>query len=167
MLKNTLIDTDSKLIGMNIFTYMRDNVPFLVIAILSVLNFYFFSGIQLPCSQEIRIGIIVSFSLLAALDVVLTTLSCRRVYCIDYPQYKTHWWRYALIEVIISLFSFFSLNYFIHQGVPFTCFYEFNSALAQSTFYIFLTLIAGLGYFKHKCWKKLPIGINDNDYGQL
>jgi hypothetical protein len=141
--------------NINIAHYMRNNVPFTIVVVLAMLNQYTFEDIE--CTQGNQAAIIISFILLTIIDVVWTTYHCKIDFIYNYPYSGSQWKKYAVIRSLTSILAFYSLNYFIHKGTPFNCFFSYNAVAANVMFYLSFLTVATVSYVEHYYWKKLEI----------
>lgn len=139
----------------NIVHYMRNNVPFTIVMAMAMLNQYAFNDVA--CTDGSRAGIFLTFLTLATLDVVWTIYHCKVDFTVNYPNSGTKWRKYAFVRSLTSLLAFFSINYFIHQGVPFNCFFNYNAVAANIVLYLSFVAVATTSYIEHYYWKKLTI----------
>jgi hypothetical protein len=122
---------------------------------MAMLNQYAFTDIE--CTPGNKIAIILTFIVLAILDAVWNIYHCKVDFTINYPHSGHRWIRYAIVRSLTSLLAFFSVNYFIHQGVPFTCFFPYDAVIGNIVLYLSFATIATVSYVEHYYWKKLTI----------
>lgn len=139
----------------NIMHYMRNNIPFTIVIALAMLNQYAFNDIT--CTTSNKVAIIISFITLTFIDVVWTVYHCKVDFTVNYPHSGNRWKKYAIVRSLTSLLSFYSLNYFIHQGVPFNCFFDYSIIAANIMLYLSFATVATVSYVEHYYWKKLSI----------
>lgn len=145
-------DPDSSI---NIMHYMRNNVPFIMIMTMAMLNQYAFGSMD--CTAGNKAGIILVFAVLTVVDVLWTVYHCHVDFTVNYPDSGSKWKRYAAIRAATSVLAMYSLNYFIHQGVPFNCFFGYDVVAANVVLYLSFATIATVSYIEHYYWKKLSI----------
>lgn len=149
--------------SLNIMHYMRNNVPFTIVVVLAMLNQYAFE--DMDCTPGNKALIVMTFISLTVADIVWTVYHCKVDFTHNYPQSGTKWRRYAVIRSVTSVLTFYSLNYFIHKGVPFNCFFSYNEVAANIMFYLAFLTVATVSYVEHYYWKQLVIPlITDSTY---
>lgn len=137
---------------------MRHRVPIAVITVLTMLNHYYFSDLdpyECQKSSQKKALIITAFIILGLFDLVWTVKQCQLDFITNYPYTGIKWMYYAAVQGFTSLLSFYSVNYYLHKGVPFNCFFEYNQVKAEVFFYLSFLFIAGVSYLEHYYWKKL------------
>jgi hypothetical protein len=139
----------------NIINYMRNNIPFTIVMAMAMVNKYAFNNIV--CTDGMHVGIFFTFLILSTLDVVWTVYHCKVDFTVNYPHSMNQWRKYAIVRSSTSLLAFFSINYFVHKGVPFNCFFGYNSVAANVILYLSFATVATVSYIEHYYWKKLPI----------
>lgn len=139
----------------NIIQYMRNNIPFTMVMAMAMLNQYSFTNME--CTQVNKAGIILAFLLLTIIDVVWTVYHCKIDFTVNYPHTGNKWVKYATIRSLTSVLAFYSVNYFIHLGDPFNCFFPYNVASANVMLYLSFLTVATVSYIEHYYWKKLTI----------
>lgn len=152
---NTIAPSSDPKSTLNIVHYMRNNIPFTIVITMAMLNQYVFEDII--CTRSAKAGIILTFIFLTVMDVMWTVYHCHVDFAIYYPHTGNKWKKYALARSITSILSFYSLNYFIHRGTPFNCFFDYNEVTANVVLYLSFLLIATVSYAEHFYWKKLSI----------
>lgn len=143
--------------NVNIMHYMRNNVPFTIVMMLAMLNQYAFVDIE--CTASNKAGIILAFLFLTIFDIVWTIYHCKVDFTINYPHTGRQWVKYACIRSFTSVLAFYSVNYFIHRGVPFNCFFPYSVVASNVMLYFSFITIATVSYIEHYYWKKLSIPI--------
>ena len=131
---------------------MRTNIPLAVLLIMTALDHYFFE--HDVCTVHMKIGIVISFSMLGLFNILWTCWHCRVEYQHYYPS--QHWYQYAILQSIVSTFAFYTFNYYAHKGVPFNCFFPYNALASEITFYLSFLLIIIISTIEHRVWKKIP-----------
>jgi hypothetical protein len=121
---------------------------------MTTMNRYFFEHDE--CTSSMRVGIILSFTALTLLNIAWTVWKCRVDYVHYYPQSRDHWKYYATVQALVATVSFYSMDYYVHKGVPFNCFFQYNEAASETMFYLSFALITVISYLEHHIWKKIP-----------
>uniref|UniRef100_A0A6C0J6X6 Uncharacterized protein n=1 Tax=viral metagenome TaxID=1070528 RepID=A0A6C0J6X6_9ZZZZ len=137
-----------------IIKYIHNNIPISVLIGMSMMNRYVFEGTT--CSKALKNSAIITFIVLSILNFIWTAVRCKHDFLLNYPHTGNKWKNYAVLQCIISMLSFFSLNYYIHKGVPFNCFIPYNKTLADTLFYLSFSVIITISYVEHISWKKIP-----------
>lgn len=138
-----------------IVDYMHNNIPTAVFIVLSMFNRYLFDTKN--CTDNRRIGILLVFTLLSIIDCVWTIYKTHRRYIRDHPRPVNHkWMHYAAIQCIVSVLSLFSLTYYLHDGVPFNCFFNYQPVSAEVLFYLSFAFIWLISWLEHYYWTKEP-----------
>jgi len=140
----------------NIIQYMHNNTPTAVLIAMTMMNRYVFENID--CSAGNQVGIIIVFIILTVLNFAWTIVRSKHDFTVNYPHTDNQWKTYAGWQCLTSILSFYSLNYYIHKGVPFNCFFQYNEIAAEMLFYLSFAVIATISYIEHTKWKKLPGG---------
>lgn len=139
--------------NLNIIHYMKSNVPVSVLFIMTILNRYFFDNDT--CSSGMKAGVIITFTILGIFNIIWTAWHCRIDYIHNYPESRSHWKYYAATQAIVSTIAFYSVDYYLHKGLPFNCFFQYNQVASEIMFYLSCTAIVGISYLEHTVWKKL------------
>jgi hypothetical protein len=139
-------DRNSKL---NILHYMRNNIPFAVVIAMSLLNQY----VRWECTPMHQTLIIITFTVLTVADVIWTAYHCKVDFTYNYPHIGSRWKRYAVVRSLTSVLSFYSVNYFVHQGIPFNCFFPYNVVASNILLYVSFVVISVISYIEHYYWK--------------
>jgi len=147
-----------------IIKYVHNNIPISVLIGMTMMNRYVFEGSN--CSREIKNSAIITFIVLSILNFIWTAVHTKHDFLLNYPHTGNKWRTYAVIQCLISLLSFFSLNYYIHKGVPFNCFTPYDKTVADTLFYLSFSTIITTSYVEHIYWKKLPGVIFQDDYNE-
>jgi hypothetical protein len=156
---DNLIEIDNKDESINILKYMHNNIPTAVIIVMTMLNRYAFENV--PCNTNSKFGIILVFILLTIINFIWTTIRSKNDFTTNYPHTGNRWKYYALWQCITSILSFYSLNYYIHKGVPFNCFFSYNEIAAEIMFYLSFLVITTISYLEHYHWKKIPFQFSE------
>lgn len=148
--------------NVNIIQYMRHNIPVAILIVMVMLNRYLFEDIK--CTSSAKVTIAITFLSLTVIDCIWTTVKCKVDFTQNYPHTGRKWIKYAIIQCCCSLISFYSLNYYIHKGVPFNCYFNYNEVAAELMFYMSFLFISLISYIEHAHWKALPgldqLGLN-------
>lgn len=134
-----------------IVTYMHNNIPVAVLIVMTMLNRYIFE--KTSCN---RLAISFTFLFLTLMNCIWVVVRSRSDFIQNYPHTGTQWKKYALCQCIISVISFYSLNYYTHKGVPFNCFFPYSELASELLFYTSFVLITLISYVEHYYWKKIP-----------
>jgi hypothetical protein len=94
-------DPDS---NVNILHYMKNNIPFSLVVVLSMLNQYVFE--DMDCTTENETAAITTYSALTVFDIVWTVQYCRVDFLHNYPHRS--WIKYATIRACTSVQLFYS-----------------------------------------------------------
>lgn len=139
-----------------IVQYMHNNVPMAVLIAMTMMNRYVFENTT--CSAGSKAGIIIVFIVLTILNFVWTIIRSQHDFTTNYPHTDNQWKIYAGWQCLSSVLTFYAFNYYIHKGIPFNCFFEYNEIAAELLFYLSFAIIATISYIEHSQWKKLPGG---------
>lgn len=142
--------------NLNVVHYMRTNVPFFLVTVLSMLNQYSFENME--CTAENKTLVIVTYIIITLIDVVWTVLHCKHDFLINYPHTGDMWVHYAILKTSGSVLSLFSVNYFVHKGIPFNCFVDYDPVMSNTLFYLSFAIVTLIGYFEHYYWKRIEPG---------
>jgi len=145
-------DPDS---NVNNIHYMRNNIPFSMVMVMAMLNQYSFTDMN--CTPANKAIVISTFLLLTVIDVVWTVYHCKIDFTVNYPHTGHKWIKYAVIRSATSVLAFYSVNYFIHLGAPFNCFFPYNAVMANVMFYLCFLTVSTVSFIEHYYWKKLSI----------
>ena len=149
----------SKESQVNVISYMVRNVPVIVLLAQTALNNEAFRELGEECTPGAKAGIIVSFTVLTLVGLLWTVIQSRADYMHNYPHAQRNWGLYAAIQSVVMVWSFYSLNYYTHEGVPFNCFFQYNKTGAQVMFWLSFVLIGTISYMEHNYWKKLEVNL--------
>jgi hypothetical protein len=152
--------------NINVLTYMKNNIPFSLVVVLSMLNQYVFETME--CSLENKIAAVATYAALSVFDVFWTVHHCKIDFTHNYPHTGTKWMNYAAVRAFTSLLSMFAFNYFVHKGAPFNCFFPYNPIVSNIMFYLSFLTVLSVSLTEHCFWKRLsqPL-LNSNYFGSL
>jgi len=139
----------------NILQYMRNNVPFSMVMAMAMLNQYSFTDME--CTSANKAMVIFAFLFLTVIDIVWTVYHCKIDFTMNYPHTGRKWTKYAIVRSVTSVLAFYSVNYFIHLGVPFNCFFPYDVIRANAMLYLSFLTVATVSFIEHYYWKKLTI----------
>ena len=141
----------------NVANYMHHNIPIAIILAQTAFNNEVFKKLDEECTSGDKAAIIVIFLFLTFMGLIWVIVKCRSDYIHNYPHAISGWRWYAAIQSVVMIISFYSINYYTHEGVPFNCFFEYNATASQIMFWMSFVLVATISYMEHAYWKKLNI----------
>ena len=152
-----------------IIVSMKKKIPILPLTIQLVITNSVYNNknnVELSYSTYL-IGFWIYFPLLCLITCIWESFHAYTEYKNKYPQ-RTHKERvcYTILSTFISLWVFIATSYYINDGIPFSILFEYNTIIANITFYMSYALVSLITYLEHYKWPKLiplPELYNNNE----
>ncbi len=132
-------------LNLTVLSYMKRQVPTFSLATWTLLNKYAFD--ETVCNKTIKILIPICYSLVIVMLIIWEAIYASHVFKKKLESKMTIK-QYVLLNCLSSIIAFVSLSYFLFNGQPFNCFFEYSKVISNIFLYMSFSFIFLVAYIE-------------------